>query len=218
MSEELTVQQGCLVPKELQSTALGNFADVSTSSTFLPYIQLFGSSSNAVKEGKISMGHFGLGRSSAIEALGDEFICLIVSWRPKAIRFSPTRVVVYDMQDDDFSMIKDAAKAKQEGYAYGPEFLLWLPDFKTFAVYHLNNPTGQREAGNVMTFLGNVCKFSSHLNRNKKGQTWHGPKVSAFAGDVELPDWSAASEVIENFRNPVKYSEDELAEEESRER
>ncbi len=226
MSENSLVEQkqNSLVPQEFQSTTeLGTFDEVANSFSFLPYIQLCGSSSNAVKEGRIAMGHFALGQGQELNDIGDEFIAVVINWRPKALRFNP-RLVVYKTEDEDFQMIKKAALSKKEeikrGHCFGPEFLLWLPDYKTFAVYHLNNPTGRNEAGNVSTYVGNACKLFSHLIRDKgTGNTWHGPKAAGFGGEVPLPDWEASRDTIEGFKTPSKYQEDkEKVEDDGRER
>lgn len=215
------IENGNLLPNTLQpaTTDLDTFKEVAASQQFVPYIQLLGSNSRIVKQGKFPMGHFGLGLDQKLNDLGDEFICLPVAWRSKAVRFDPL-MMVYDTEDPDFQALKEEAGKKDSGCVYGPEFLLWLPDFSTLATYLLGSKTGRREAKNVYTFLGHACKMRSHYIEDKRtGYSWHGMKVDAFGGDIALPEWESVMPQIESFKNPEKYVDvKEVAEEETRER
>jgi len=195
-----------LLPATLQPSGdLESFSEVSSTQAFTPYIQLMGSNSKIVKQGKFPMGHFALGVNQELKDLGDEFICLPIVWRSKAVRFNPL-MMVYDVEDVDFQTLKAESAKKDPGCVYGPEFLLWLPDYNTLATYLLGSKTGRREAGNVYTFLGHACKMRSHFIDDKKsGFSWHGMKVDAFGGDISLPDWNAVMAQIESFKKPEKY-------------
>lgn len=206
MSEELTVQSGQLVPANIIGDSnLDVFKDVSTSSAFIPYIQLMGTSSELVKEGKFPIGHFDLVQDKQHNDLSDNFIALIVAWRPKAMSWTGEDVVsVFDPKDPMFQEIKALADTPNVmGYGYGPEYLFWLPEQKKFATYFLANPTGRREATNFHVLLGAVARVKSRLIKGKK-YTWHGPQVAAYSGDIELPDFAANAGIIDAFKNPPK--------------
>jgi len=209
-----------LLPAALQPSGdMEAFSEVSSTQAFVPYIQLMGSNSKVVKQGKFPMGHFALGVNQELKDIGDEFICMPVAWRAKAVRFDPL-TMVYDVKDDDFQTIKADSAKQNSGCCYGPEFLLWLPDYDRLATYLLGSKTGRREAGNVQTFIGHPCKMRSHFIDDKKsGYSWHGMKVDAFGGDIKLPDWEAVMSQIDSFKHPEKYvAAEEVADEDSRER
>lgn len=206
MSEELTVQSNQLVPADVIGAAdLEVFKDVATSSVFTPYIQLQGTSSELVKEGKFPIGHFDMVKDKQHNDLGDNFIALIVAWRPKAMNWTGEDVVsVFDPKDPLFQEIKVLSDTPNVmGYGYGPEYLFWLPDQQQFATYFLANPTGRREATNFHVLLGAVARVKSRLIKGKK-YTWHGPQVAAYSGDIELPDFAANAGIIDAFKNPPK--------------
>lgn len=215
--------ESALVPAELNTQVAkyaddNTFKDLSTTGGFLPYIQLMGSTSTAVKEDKIGQGHFALMQNKSITDLGKAFHCILVSWRPKAMQYQPEVVSVFNPQTEtfkDFAAKAEAPETKQ-GYSFGPEFLVYIPEHGTLATLFLGNPTGRREAPNFKGFMHKACTISSHLIKGKKF-TWFGPQVNQC--NVELPgvDWGELVEQINKFNNPPE-SEVELAESDDRER
>ena len=187
---------------------------------YLPRIQLMSSSSDIVKEGKFPMGHYALikGKENYLD-LTQEFICLILSWRPKAMQFQPDVISSYNPSSDLFKDIEERSKKPQSGCGYGPEFLLWLPEQVELVTYFMGNVTGRNEATNVMALCpsngkNGVCVFGSHLIKSKKG-TWHGPQVRPYNQEINLPDWALVKPEIEKFNNPSE-SEIEVAEQTGR--
>jgi hypothetical protein len=71
---------------------------VAGASGFLPRLQLFGSSSDAVKEGKIGVAHWGVVRGKdQLEDLGKETDILVIAGRAKALDIGGEKVVTsYD--------------------------------------------------------------------------------------------------------------------------
>ena len=61
------------------------FADVASSSAYLPYIQLYGGNSKLCKQGKIPIGHFGVVRNKEVQPLGQSFDCIPLAYRPRAM-------------------------------------------------------------------------------------------------------------------------------------
>lgn len=219
MKNELTTTEakGATLVPFVEKTDLAEFKEVSSPSSFLPYVQLLGSNSEKVKDGSFPIGHFALCENQQLVDLGDEFITILLAWRPKAMRFGEEPISVHDPNDPEFQRIKaEALGPNSEGTGFGPEFLLWVPDYERYATYFLGNKTGRREAGNVQTFMGQACKLKSHLIKTKK-YSWHGPQVAEFAGNVKVPDWTEAEEIVNIFKNPPK-SDVESVDAPSRER
>jgi len=204
-----------LIPAELLGQSKYStqkaMTEVSSVGDYLPRIQIMGSMSDPVKEGKFPMGHFALIRNKVNEDIGDEFNCLLLGWRPKAMQFSPELLSVYNPDSDLFKQIKTRAQAPNAGCGYGPEYLLWLPDSLTLATFFFGNATGRNEAPNINTYLpqnggSGACTFKSVLIKNeKKRQSWHGAKAFECGVDITPPeDWAAIGLEINKFNNPVE--------------
>jgi hypothetical protein len=197
-----------MVPQEIVGTvAKYATADalkaLSGSTSFLPYVQLMGSTSAAVKEGKFPMGHFALSRAKdSLEDLGDNFVCIIISWRPKAMQYKPEVLSLYNPENSVFKEIEGKAKQPGDtGCGVGPELLLWLPEQQALATFFLGNATGRQEAPNFLTFLGKAATVKSHLIKGKK-HTWHGPQVDRCNVEFPAPDWAELADRINGFNNP----------------
>ncbi len=202
-----------MIPASItEKGALVDISDIATSVAFLPYVQLMGSSSSIVKQGKFPIGHFALVAGDEITDLGDNFIALMVKYRAKAMIWGDDVVVTYDKADPLFREVVDRVQGgESEGLGYGVEYLLWLPDQGAFAQYFLGNETGRRETANFHVHLGKAVRIRSHLIEGKK-YSWHGPRVTGYAGDIKLPDWSTAEAVVDTFVNPpVKEAAEEAA-------
>lgn len=208
-----------LVPQELQLQAKHandeNFLAV-TSTGYLPRIQLMGSSSTAVKEGKFAMGNFALVDGKNLIDLTKEFVAVVLSWRPKAMMFTEQIISYYNPSTDAFKDIQAKADAKIQGYGWGPEFLLWLPEHKRLATYFLANPTGRREAPNIKSHMHRTCAIESILIKTAK-YTWHGPRTKDYNLDVVMPESGVVAPELEKFNNPPE-TEVEAAETTERDR
>ena len=184
---------------------------VTKAGDYLPYLGLFGGESKLAKEGKIPIGHFGVcPNSDTVIDLGNEFICIALSWRPKAIDFDGKTsglpadqcpVAAFDPNSTLFQTIQRHPKG-----GYGPELLLWLPDNELFVTYHLMNPTGRRESPNFMVDLKKKgfgkLKVRSELIKTTQ-YTWHGPKASPYDLEVIPPEDNEANQLIlSKFNNP----------------
>jgi hypothetical protein len=207
------VSASSLIPANIANKGeLVDVSDIATSVAFLPYIQLMGSNSSIVKQGKFPIGHFALCAGDEITDIGDNFIALLVKYRAKAMVWGEEVEVTFDKADPLFRAVVDRVKSgESEGLGYGVEYLLWLPDQAVFAQYFLGNETGRRETANFHVHLGGVIRVRSHLIEAKKF-SWHGPRVTGYAGDIKLPDWNASEGIIDNFVNPPKKEVAEEAE------
>lgn len=186
-----------------------------TTTGYLARVQLLGGNSEIVKEGKFPIGHFAVVVGKNHEDLTTEFNAVILSWRPKAMQFRPDILSYYDPTSKEFKeIIVRANEGGDSGCGYGPEFLLWLPDYDKFALFFCSNVTARNEAGNIHSFMHKVCTFKSELIKTKK-YTWHGPRVSKCDLEVKMPDLAVITEVMTRFNNPP-VNEIEQAPEENR--
>ena len=199
----------------------GTLATVTTAGDYLPYIQLMGSSSDLVKQSKFPMGHFAMMKGKDVIDLGDNLDVVILGWRPKAMEFaSDGLVVAYNPENPEFIRIRDAALNGKRGFAFGAEYLVYMPDFDVVACYLLGNKSGRLESPNMIACFDQqretneyvVVEVKSDLAKNKKGDTWHVPCVapseSALTKMIQ-PD--ALAPILEKFNNP-KESEVETVE------
>jgi hypothetical protein len=204
MSETSLINtQDCGVSKYATDDALSS---VTRASGFLPRIQLCGSSSNEAKEGRVGMGHFAMVRNKkSLIDLGNEFVCVLVSWRPKAMRFNSDPLVsYYNHLSPEFKAIVEQSAQADAGCGYGPEFLLWLPEQGEFVTYFMSNKTARTEAAVVKQYMGRACVFKSSLIKTKK-YSWHGPVCSEYTSPISaMPDEVTVKEIVNAFNNPVE--------------
>lgn len=217
MSNELTVGGGAFaLPAGIQenkfvdpkSTAL-----VTSGGDWLPRIQVGGATSEAVKTGKLPMGHFGLFEGQAIIDLGQEFNCYVLQYRPKAMSFAPEVISVYDPTNAEFKKIIDRCEAGgQAQAAYGPEFLLWLDKLKKYATFFMGNKSGRMEGPSVMAFLPKpeekimpaTFRVAYIKGKGKNSQnSWHAASVNKCNLEVDAPtDQAEMLEKINKFNTP----------------
>lgn len=206
-----------LIPVDVAGDNAGALA-VSSNLTFLPRIQLYGSSSTIVKQGKFPMGHFGLIRSKDnIEDLGDSFNALLCSGRAKALRIDGDNIItIYEHVSDEFKKIQAESAIKDSGCMYGPEFLLWVPKATSFATYFLCNPTGRNAAGEFNALLRRAATIKSKLIETKKF-VWHGPQAIACSTPLDF-DMEAVKVEVDKFKNAVSSKVKTVDDSEGRER
>jgi hypothetical protein len=184
-----------------------NFALVAASSSFLPRLQLYGSNSEVVKEGKFPMGHYGLVRSKdLIEDLTGEVSVLVLGWRPKAMQIETEDITtLYNPESSNFKEICTKSEEPNSGCMYGPEYLVYIPKVKAFATFFMSSKTARREAPAVKALMGKMATLKAHLIKGKKF-SWHGPQVLSCAmSPDECDDENFIAEVkdqVEKFRNP----------------
>lgn len=186
-----------------------------TSTGFLQRIQLMGGNSEIVKEGRFPIGHFALISGKTHEDLTSEFTAAVLAWRPRAMQFQPEVVSYFDPETDAFKKVVDRADNEpQSNCGYGPEFLLWLPDYEKFGLFFCSNITARNEAPNIAAFMRKACTIRSELIKTKK-YVWHGPRVAKCDLEIKLPDLELLRETVTKFCSPSS-SEVEQAEPETR--
>jgi hypothetical protein len=186
------------------------------SNTIFSRIQLFGSSSNEVKEGNIQMGHFGLIEGKEVQDIGNSFDCVIIAWRPKAVEFNDEEVnVVHDPDSEEFKRIQELSTQQDTGCMWGPEFLLYIPSFDKFVPYHLNNASSRYAAKSFAARLQKAATITAQLIKNKK-YSWHAPSCNDCSVPIEnIPAEDRVQEEFQRFINPETEAK-EIAEETDR--
>ena len=184
------------------------WGDLVESSSFLPRVQLYGGTSNACKEGKIPIGHFGIIKTKdEIDAdLGVSFDCLPLSWRFKAMDVSNKEAIisVYNPKAEEFKRIVTQSEVKDSGCMYGIEFLVWIPAIAGYATYYLNNASSRREAPNLKALTQPSPRPATVKSKFIKGpkHSWHGPAIVACSTPMDTPDPAEAMEHAQRFANP----------------
>jgi len=192
-----------------------------TSGLFLPRLQLEGSNSDKVKRNKIAKGNWALivGRDT-FEDLGQKVDILVFDYRTKAMDISDLEnvKVVYDKDSDEFKRIQ---RQQGQGYLYGLEFLVWLPNAQNevkFATLFMGNPTNRVAARHFKPFctgatLAERCATLGHEILENSKYVWEGPTITRnTAGLSSYPTLAEIQEQRDAFLNP---SESEVVTEEA---
>jgi hypothetical protein len=193
--------------------------DSVASAGYLPRLQLYGSGSDAVKQGLIGMAHYGLARGKdQVEDLTKEVAVVVIAWRPKALDLrTPGQVISsYNPQSDLFKKITAVAGEKDSKCMFGPEFLVWVPTAKTFATFFFGSKTARREAPNMKGLIGNAALCKANYIKTSQ-YSWHGPLITPCSQQLELPDPESIREEAFKFNNPPE-TEVEAAPEETSDR
>lgn len=208
------MSEGQLIPKDCVGGALTSkesFDVLVSGGDYLPYMQLFGSKSDACAQGKINIGHYGLVKDKQITDIGAEVDLVIISWRPKAVQTGDDLLVDYhpEMNEDGeitnklFKRIVELSNIRDSGCMYGPELLLWIPSASTFATYHMNSKTARREARNVQSLIGKAATLKCHLIETPKYK-WHGPVAIPCSSPLDMPPEDEIREQFARFQNPPR--------------
>lgn len=190
-------------------------AFATASYSFLPYIQVAGGSSKIVKERKIGIGQIALIEGKNVLDLGTQITALIMGWRPKAVRFGNDIVTAYNPENELFKEIRDGALqgGQNNPNTFGPEFLLWLPDFKKIVLFYHGNTTLRNEATlGIKIFNDQQAKqgwipveFKIDYVEDKQKRSWYTTRISNWNSEVpadKMPDPAVMVKEIERFNNP----------------
>ncbi len=204
-----------LVPVEALGGQLAKREDVSamfSGGDFLPYFRLYGSNTDACKEDRIGIAHFGMEIDKEITDAGKEVEVVVLAIRPKAVQTGDSMIIEYhpDIKDGKitnttFKHIMSQSKVKDSGAMYGPELLLWIPSLSSYVTWHLNNPTARREAKNadIESLVGKAATLSAKLIDNGKFK-WHGPVIVPLSVALEIPSITEITEQVEKFLDPPR--------------
>lgn len=148
-------------------------------SSFLPRLQLCGSNSNLCKRGKVPIGSYAIvrGKDTVLHLLGDSVNLLVISWRPKALRFGNGSMQVhYNPASPQFKQIEIDSTKEDSGCMYGPEYLVYVPSVNEFCTFHFNNPTMRQSAAGMIPNVGKAVTCNVEFI-DKGKYSWHGPTI-----------------------------------------
>lgn len=197
-------EANAIVPAD-QITALSTQTDdtfkamAAAIQSFLPRIQLGGGQSDAVKEGKLPIAHWGLFQGENVIDLGAEIDALILAWQPKAMDTNtdpPVSVIKFD--DPKFTEIKDKSAVANSGCMWGFEFLLYLPKSETFVTYFMASKTARREAPAIKALIGRAATLKIKFIKNSQ-YSWHGPVVVPCSTPYDVPPQDEMLEAAKKF-------------------
>ena len=179
------------------------FDDIAKSKDYLSRVQVMGGNSDYVKEAKIQIGHYALiHNKDSFADLTQQFDCLVVGWRPKAMDVGGEQVIsVYNHEKDEFKRIQEKSAEQNSGCMFGPEYLLWLAEAKTFATFFFSSKSARREAGNMKSCVGRAATCRIQLIKTKKF-SWHSPEIVACSTPFDIPGVPELKEQLEKFNNP----------------
>lgn len=182
------------------------FKGIANSTKYLPRIQIFGGNSKLVNQKKISSGHYGLVTAKdTVINLGEQFDCLPVNVRPKAMDLSKKPVIsVFDSKSEMFSTIKAASTVKGSKCMFGPEFLVWIPAEHRFGTMFFGNPTMRRCAPEMKDLIGYATTCQIQFIETEE-YSWHGPVIVQCSTPFDLPSDQEIQEQNELFlaKEPV---------------
>ncbi len=185
------------------------------STAYLPRLQLYGGNSEAVKEGKVPMGAYGLATSRNVKPLGKPLDVLVIEWRPKAMFVSKDKSVVECVYDPDAPRFKEisamADTTSDSGCMFGPEFLVWVPN-EDYATYFLSSKSARYEFNNLKKLINCMASLDSVLVKGtgkQTGRSWHAPKVSDCLTPYQLPAIEEIDKQKSDFLNPKEFTPEE---------
>lgn len=210
MSEQngAMVVTGSSVPSKWGDDVFGTMSGA----VYLPRLQLYGANSDAVKEGTIGMGEFGIVRARDVKGLGKPIDVLVLEWRPKAMYVSKGKDVVecnYDPSSPRFKEIAITADTTSDsGCMFGPEFLVWIPD-EGFATYFLSSKSARYEADNLRKLMCRMVTLESVLVKGSGKQasrSWHAPKAKECLTPYTFPAVEEIDKQKSDFLNPKEFT------------
>lgn len=202
------------------------FTDMAKAGDWLPRVQLNSFSTKAVQRGLLKAGTFTLHISKDnVQTLGEEFHCIPLSWRPKAVDTNSLQSF-YNPASVAFKKVEEEAKkSRDSGCIFGPEFLLFIPQLNRFAQMMFSNVTMRNRAPLLLGLMGRSVTISAEVIENKKQQIWHGPVINECTMPLtctmsQEEFLKRKAEVETSFNNPseVGVEEVEVGTENKRER
>lgn len=186
-------------------------------SSFLPRLQLLGAGTNLCKKGKAKIGTYAVlrGKDTIVHQLDDQVVALVISWRPKAVRFDDGFKAFYNPATEGFKKVEVDSQQPNSGCMWGPEYLLYIPVVNEFVTLHFNNPTMRISASGMVPNLGKVVTLKVELIEKGKN-SWHGPVVLNCSDPLDPPDDMEAFKANliiqrDKFNNPKEAEELEEA-------
>lgn len=218
-----------LIPEDVQlQKYTEQDAEAISGGGFLPRLQVMGSNTDLVKEGKCTMGvHALVFTKDRFTELGKEVPFLSLTFRTKALRIpkdGSNPMSYFDRNTAEFKKVMVDSVAPNSGCMFGPEFLIWLPNPGAFATYFFGNPTMRRSAPALLsimkagegTFRPRPALSKINFIKNQKtGFSWHGAIIEPYSTPLPTPGEEFTTSIkdeVDRFLNPPA-SQEEKAEE-----
>jgi hypothetical protein len=167
---------------------------------YLPRVQLVAATSALAA--KVSSGNFAFCKSKDnVIDLTREFQFIPINFVPKAafLASGQTPRSSTKLESPEYQDLLAKAKAKMDGFVYGPEFLIWVPSQEAFATYHLNNATSRKESDPLFDLFGQGAQASSTMRKGSKGNYW-GPTFTPYTAPIaNLPTAEEVEEAEKLF-------------------
>ncbi len=124
------------------------------SSSFSERIQLY-TKGNAIDQGKIGPGRYGVPRGEEIEDLGDSIDVIPLLMRPKALdmRDRDAPVCIYERESPAFREIEELAQESDSGCMVGLTFLVFERSTGKFYEFFCGNKSMRNEAQKIVNYL-----------------------------------------------------------------
>lgn len=180
------------------------FASLAKNLGFLPSFKLFNSQAKAVSRNIIAAAHFGLVKGKEdITDLGLQVDVIPICHRLKAVEKAGDEYLsYYNRNSEGFERAKAKADSdKMSGCMAGIEFLLWVPDQQTFALFYAFNTSGLAVADAIRALYLKAATFKGKFIETKKF-SWWAPDVIACSTDLMIPEPELLNSTIKAFRNP----------------
>jgi len=172
---------------------------------YMARVQLMTSNSRPCKDGEFPVNHYALIKGKSNIDLSAEVNCLVIAWRPKALRMGDEFMAVFDVKSPEFAKIEQESGESDSGCMYGPEFLLYIPSEKEFATFFMGSKSARNESPNLKALIGKAAVLGAQKISNKK-YSWVAPQVVPCTTPFDIPDIEEIKEVAEKFNNPPEPS------------
>lgn len=222
-----------IIPKSKGIEKADKLASVVGGGDYLAYLDFRSSKRAVVQNDGWPANTFALCENQEADNIGGDFDAILLDVRPTAVDFNGGVDKVHDPEGARFLEIKADTDDKISGNAYGPEFLVYLPEQKKFATFHMSNKSDRKlGSGKNLELLGTVVKFGSKsVSAEKKDEKGNMQKftwmvITMESSDLVLQDGDVdktkMSEVMAKFNSEAETTDEvksnESDETESRDR
>jgi len=145
--------------------------DALSSGSSLPRFSLYTSNSKEVKEGDFPANTYGLKIGELLHDMGKNSDIVICAYRLTALQVTDDGFCCsHDAKSPLFKDIMNIADTQGfgSGAIYGQEFLVWIPEHKSFATLMCGSKTARNMAAGIKALVGEVATMSSKKLENKK--------------------------------------------------
>lgn len=151
-----------VIPKSQGIAKAKQLASVVGGGDYLAYLDFRSGKRAVVQNEGWPANTFALCKTGEATNVGNEFDAILLDVRPTAVDFNGGVDKAHNPEGARFLEIKADTDDGISGNAYGPEFLVYLPEQKEFATFHMSSKSNRKLAsGKNLEMLGTVVKFNS---------------------------------------------------------